>query len=324
MNDNNSYSILTDDQFSELVPMDNAVQAIRRAIASHATGDLTAPSRFGVEGEHGSLVFTAGVETDAVGVMGFRVYETIPDSPNGNQLVATYDGDTGALEGVIVGDQVGAVRTGAIGGVALDELARPDATTIGVLGSGRQARTQLRAAATVRDFERVRVFSTTKDNRDQFADELGSELGLDVEAVSSNEAAVRGVDVVITATTSREPVFDPAWLEPGVHINTVGPKFVNANEIDPAVAEDSDVIVTDSLAQVDGYERPFFLSDTSYGDEMVELSALVSGEAPGRERDDDITLFCSVGLAGTEVVVAHEAFRLVSNDGVRGSIMGGE
>lgn len=309
MNDTDAYSILTDDQFSELVSMDAAVNAVRTAIGSHASGGLVAPARFSVEGEDGSLVFTAGVETDTVGVMGFRVYDTVPDSPDANQLVVAYDGTTGALEGVIIGDQVGAVRTGAIGGVAIDELARPDAATLGVLGSGRQARTQLRAAATVRDVERVAVFSPTRENRERFAEEMGSKLGLDVEAVSSSQEAVRRVDVLITATTSREPVFDPDWIEPGVHINTVGPKFVDANEIDPAVAEASDVIATDSLAQVDGYHHAFFLADTPSRGDLVELGDLVSGETPGREQDDEVTLFCSVGLAGTEVVIAHEAFR---------------
>ena len=344
MTDEPTHTILTDDQFDDLVPMAVAVPTIRRAIESHATGDLVAPPRFSVDGERGSLVFTAGVvgggggdggeggdgvddhelddagadaDTDLGEVMGFRVYETVPDSPAENQLVVTYDGETGALEGVIVGDRVGAVRTGAIGGVAVDELARPDARTLGIVGAGRQARTQLRAAATVRSFDRVSVYSPTRANRERFAAELGSALDLDVRPVDSSEAAVRGADVVITATTSREPVFDPAWLDPGVHVNTVGPKFVDANELDPAVAASADVIATDSLAQVDGYDRRFLLADTPQRETMVELGALVTGSATGRQHDEETTLFCSVGLAGTEVALAHEAFRRVSDESSR-------
>ena len=357
MTDEPTHTILTDDQFDELVSIDVAVPTIRRAIESHATGDLAAPPRFSVDGEHGSLVFTAGVvggdggdrtgdheldddgadagantdagddndagngtdadaatdadieaDADPGEVMGFRVYETIPDSPAANQLVVTYDGETGALEGVIVGDRVGAVRTGAIGGVAVDELARPDARTLGIIGAGKQARTQLRAAATVRSFDRVSVYSPTRASRERFANELGSALDLDVRPVASSEDAVRGADVLITATTSREPVFDPAWLEPGVHVNTVGPKFLDAHELDPAVAEEADVIATDSLDQVDGYDRRFLLADTPQREAMVELGALVTGSATGRQHDEETTLFCSVGLAGTEVALAHEAF----------------
>ena len=346
MTDESTPTILTDDQFDDLVSMDVAVPTIRRAIESHAAGDLVAPPRFSVDGERGSLVFTAGVvggsggddvdggDVDGVDgnvdddggdgddtgrgeVMGFRVYETVPDSPAANQLVVTYDGETGALEGVIVGDRVGAVRTGAIGGVAVDELARPDARTLGIVGAGSQARTQLRAAATVRSFDRVAVYSPTRANRERFAAELGSALELDVRPVDSSEDAVRGADVVITATTSREPVFDPAWLDPGVHVNTVGPKFVDAHELDPAVAASADVIATDSLAQVDGYDGRFLLADTPQREGMVELGALVTGAATGRQHDEETTLFCSVGLAGTEVALAHEAFRRVSDESSR-------
>lgn len=314
MNDDSPYQILTDEEFDENVSMDVAIRAIEQAIESHGTGGLDAPSRFSVDAENGSLIFTVGMETDAFNVMGFRVYETIPDSPDDHQLVATYDSDTGVFEGVIIGHRVGAIRTGAIGGVAIDQLARSDVNTVGLLGSGRQARTQLEAAASVRDIEKVNVYSPTTSHREQFAMERSRELGLDVNAVSSSETAVRGADVLITATSSRESVFDPEWLDPGVHINTVGPKFKTAHELDSDVAAKSDVVVTDSLTQVDNYEPEFFLSDTPYRSQMIELSAIVDGSAPGRDSNDDTTLFCSVGLAGTEVVLAHEAFRRAGND----------
>lgn len=309
MNGDSPYQILTDEEFDENVSMDVAIRVIQQAIESHGTGGLDAPSRFSVDAENGSLVFTVGRETDAFNVMGFRVYETIPESPDDHQLVATYDSDTGAFEGVIIGHRVGAIRTGAIGGVAIDQLARSDVSTVGILGSGRQARTQLEAAATVRDIDEVNIYSPTTSHREQFATERRHEFGLDVTAVSSAETAVRGAEVLITATSSREPVFDPEWLEPGVHINTVGPKFKPAHELDPAVAAKSDVIVTDSLTQVDNYDPEFFLVDTPYRSQMIELSELVSGAVPGRTADEETTLFCSVGLAGTEVVLAHEAFR---------------
>lgn len=313
MNDDSPYQILTNDDFDEHVSMAVAIHAIQQTIESHGTGGLDAPSRFSVDAENGSLVFTVGMETDAFNVMGFRVYETIPHSPDDHQLVAAYDSDTGVFEGVIIGHRVGAVRTGAIGGVAIDQLARPDVTTVGILGSGRQARTQLEAAATVRDIDEANVYSPTASHREQFARERSHELDLDVIAVSSAETAVRGADVLVTATSSREPVFDPEWLEPGVHINTVGPKFKTAHELDSDVAAMSDVVATDSLTQVDSYEPEFFLSDTPYRSQMIELGDIVGGSVPGRNTDEETTLFCSVGLAGTEVVLAHEAFRRAGN-----------
>lgn len=302
------YTILTDEQFDDRVPMERAVSLIERAIEAHASGDLHAPSRFGVETRTGSLVFTVGVEQHSFNVMGFRVYETLPDSPDDHQLVASYDSETGEFHGVIVGYRVGAVRTGAIGGVAIDQLARQDASTVGLLGSGRQAKTQLEAATAVREIESVRVYSPTKNNRESFATEHGQQLGIDIEPVESNEAAVRGADILITATSSREPVLEPEWLDAGVHVNTLGPKFVDMHELPPAVAEGCDVIATDSLTQVDDYERDFFLSGTGDRERMVELGSVLDGSSQGRTSETDRTLFCSVGLAGTEVVLANAAF----------------
>jgi alanine dehydrogenase len=297
---------LTDEEFDRRVSMAQAIDAIEGALCEHAAGTLESPPRFALDLDGGSLVFTAGAATRQ-GVMGYRVYETFPDSPDDQQLVSVYDAETGAFCGSVLGYRVGAVRTGAIGGVAIDQMARADATTLGIIGSGRQARTQLEATAVVRAFERVRVYSPTPEHRERFADEMGDRLGLEIEAVETAADAVSEVDVLITATSSTKPVFDPEWLSPGTHVNTLGPKFAGTNELDPVIGSRADLVVTDSLAQVAGYSRPFFLNGTDQ-DRLIELSALVDNEAGGRRDTDEITLFCSVGLAGTEVVLASEAF----------------
>lgn len=302
------YQVLTDVDFDARVPMETAVETIGDTLVSHGSGHLDAPSRFHLDADDGALVFTAGLDHES-DVMGFRVYETLPDSPDDHQLVATWDAATGAFEGLIVGHRVGTVRTGAIGGVAVDALARQDATTLGLLGSGRQAATQLAAAAVVRDLDHVRVYSPTESHREAFAADQADELDVEVDAVSDAEAAVRGADIVIAATASRDPVFDPDWLADGVHVSTIGPKFTHAHELDPSVAADCDVIVTDSLAQLDDYQAPFFLEGTGHRERMRELGRVLTGQAVGRESSGERTLFCSVGLAGTEVALAHEAFR---------------
>lgn len=297
---------LTDEEFDRRVPMERALGAVERAFYEHAGGTLTAPPRFSLDLDGGSLVFTAGAATKQ-GVMGFRVYETFPDSPDDQQLVSAYDSQTGEFLGSVLGYRVGAVRTGAIGGIAIDRLAREDAATLGIIGSGRQARTQLEAATVVRAFERVRVYSPTPAHRERFAREMSEKLDLTIAAVETPEDAVRGADVLITATSSHEPVFDPEWLSSGVHVNSLGPKFAGASELDPDVAERADRIATDSFAQVEGYSRPFFLDRTDRN-RLIELSEVVGVEAVGRSETDEISLFCSVGLAGTEVVLAAEAF----------------
>jgi ornithine cyclodeaminase/alanine dehydrogenase-like protein (mu-crystallin family) len=304
-----NYQVLTDDDVDSLLPMADAVASLESAFEQHAAGELAAPPRFGVDADGGSLVFTAGVTGGSDSAAGFRVYETFPDDgPGHEQLVASFDGETGAFEGVAVGYRIGAMRTGAIGGVAIDHLAREDATTLGILGSGAQARTQLEAATTVWEFDAVRVYSPTPDHREQFASEMSERLGVAIEATDGPEPVVRDADVLVCATRSTEPVFDSGWLRPGTHVNTLGPKLVNAHELDPAVAEQATVVATDSLAQVEGYDRPFFLAGTPAMDDLVELGDVVAGDQPGRTNLEDVTLFCSVGLAGTEVVLASEAF----------------
>lgn len=310
MESDGAYHVWTDETFDRRYGMSAAVAAIREAIRSHASGDLLAPPRFSLDVDAGSLVFTAGAETREQSAMGFRVYETVPESPDDYQLVAVWDANTGHFLGTIIGNRVGAVRTGAIGGVAIDLLARKDASSLGIIGSGQQARTQLAAAVEVRDFEHIAVYSPTRANRRAFAAEMREKLGVAVEPVTSPRHAVSGADVLVTATTSREPVIDLDWLEPGVHVNAVGPKFRDLHEIDPAIADLVDLGATDSLAQLDRYEERdvgFFLEGSPIREDIVELSELIDGAARGRQSTDERTLFCSAGLAGTEVVIAHDA-----------------
>lgn len=306
----NDKKILFDEDVEALLPTSDAVELMEQALRAKAMGHLIAPPRFQVDTEGGSLVFTAGAEINRQRVIGFRVYDTFRDDHDDHeQLVAVYDSKTGAFKGLVIGDLVGAIRTGAIGGVAVKHLARPHARRIGIIGSGLQARTQLEAACAVREIESVKVYSRSQENRQRFSRDMSERLHLDVKAVDSAEVAVIDSDILICATTSGEPVFNPAWLRPGMHINTIGPKFKGRHEVSVDAAVKADTIVTDSFAQIEAYPKPFFLADTPYLERIKELSALVSGAETGRTTDHDITMFCSVGLAGTEVLVADEALR---------------
>jgi ornithine cyclodeaminase len=190
-------------------------------------------------------------------------------------------------------------------------LSNPTAQCLGILGSGFQAQIHAQAAAVVQDFARVRVYSTSEGNRETFAQKLGKNIDIPVEALTSAEQVVREADVLICATKSPTPVFQSEWLKVGAHINTIGPRYKNQHEVPLAAAERSQIIATDSKEQALRYDQPFFLEDTPHWARMVELSDIVSGAHPGRTSNKDITLFCSVGLAGTEVVVANEALHLL-------------
>jgi ornithine cyclodeaminase/alanine dehydrogenase len=296
--------LLTDDDVAALAPSE-AVATMERAVRAHAAGDLRAPPRWSVEAvgaggnePPGDLVFTCGATPEAIG---FRVYETLGTGEGHTQLTAVWDGRDGRFRGLVEGHGLGVARTAGLNGVAIDHLAREDASVLGVLGTGPQARMGARVACAVREFDAVRVFSPTREHRETFAERMPETLGVPVEAHDAAESVVSEADVCYVATDARSPVFEADWVRDGTHVCTLGPKFEGAHEVPLALAERASAVVTDSLAQVEGYadyRDPFFLPPERF----VELGDVV---ASGLERDPaDVTLFCSVGMAGTEVVLA--------------------
>jgi ornithine cyclodeaminase len=285
--------------------MASAIEAVTRAFAARPTGTLVAPPRHSVTFPGlGDLVFTIGGVAGAAALAGFRVYDTFgtQGAPH-TQIVAVWDAGDGTLQGLILGQRLGDLRTGAIGGLAIRHMARPDAETLGLIGSGAQARTQIAAAASVRRLRRVRVYSRNADNRRAFAEEMGKQLDLDIAPVASAREAVSGADIVICATSSDVPVMEAAWLAPGSHVNMLGRKTRDRHELGLDVVERASLIATDSPAQTRAYGAPFFLEGTPHLARMVDLADLIAGKAAARPSPEAITLFCSTGLAGTEVLV---------------------
>ncbi|MCV9942172.1 MULTISPECIES: ornithine cyclodeaminase family protein [unclassified Rhizobium] len=281
-----------------------AIDALETAFLARADNRLISPPRHHVSfPERGDLVFTVGGILGEKPLAGFRVYETF-DGAEHSQIVAVWSADDAKLKGIILGERLGNLRTGAIGGLAIRHLSAPDARTVGILGSGAQARTQLAAAAAVRNLDRARVYSRDEKNRAAFAAEMQQVLGIEVEPAGSASEAVDDADIVICATTSRTPVIQARDLKPGVHVNTVGPKTCEGYELGLDIANVAAVIATDSSEQTRAYASPFFLAGSGNEHRMADLADIIAGKAAGRGSPGDTTLFCSVGLAGTEVVVA--------------------
>jgi ornithine cyclodeaminase/alanine dehydrogenase len=298
--------VLEDADVYGTVSMADAVETVEAAFREQAAGTLVAPPRFRVGTDAGGMVFTAGVAADR-GVMGFRVYDTFPEvTADHTQLTAVFSAETGALRGLHAGHAVGGFRTGAIGGVAVDHLARVDADTLGVLGSGPQARMQATAIDAVRDLSAVQVFSPTAEHRESYAADVGDRVDADVVARDDPEPVVREADVLVVATDSEAPVFEADWVAPGTHVSTLGPKTATAHEVPLDLLGAAAVVATDSLAQVEDTDG-FYLQGVDR-EGMVELGDVVGGDLPPRD-DDAVTVFCSVGLAGTEVVLADEVLR---------------
>lgn len=301
--------VLTDEAIRGVLPMADVVTTMRMALRERAHGSLYAPPRWSLDVPDGSLVVTAGVAM-GVGTMGFRAYETLGRGPGHEGVVAVWNAEVGRFDGCVIGHRVGLLRTAGINGVAAGALAREDAGTLAVLGTGAQAREGARAVCAVRDIGTVRVHSPTADHRETFAERMPEKLGLDDDAVTAHddpEPVVRGADVVYCATDSERPVLDADWLDAGTHVHTLGPKRADGHELPTAVFDRADVLATDSLDQVAarGADGGFVVPEPA--ERLVELAPLI---AEGVDRDPDaLTVFCSVGLAGTDVVLADRYLR---------------
>ncbi|MGP5218488.1 ornithine cyclodeaminase family protein [Arthrobacter rhombi] len=273
----------------------DVVECMREALVMHGRRELVAPPR--ARSALGSLdyVYTAGSLPD--GTSGFRAYRA--GQPAGDQLVAVWNG-AGDLEGLIVGDELGIRRTGALGAVAADVLARPEAESVAVIGSGPHAWAQLWALAAVRHLRRVRVHSRTTAHAVDFAERAARELGLNAVAVTDSADAVSNADIIVLATRSPTPVIDLADVGPGTHVTTLGPKSYAHHETPLALLDAATVVTCDSPAQAAAYPDPFFTDP----DSLVCLGGVLLGEVPGRRSAEDITMHCSVGLAGSEILLA--------------------
>lgn len=286
--------LLTDADVRPLLSPEVAVAAARRARADAHRGDLAGLPRVSVDaGEH-TFVVTAGGY--AAGPAGFRAYGLWPGPSD--QAVLVWDGD-GALQGIVVGSELGVRRTGALGGVAVDVLARPGASQVGVVGSGVQAWAQLWAIAAVRPLERVDVWSPSPKHRESFARRARAELDLDARAAESARAAVADAGIVVLATRSTELVIEPAWVAPGAHVTTVGPKSRSGHETPSELADAAAIVASDAPAQAAAYGEPFFTSRP-----LTHLGRLVAEPGDAAHSGDAVTLYCSTGLAGSEVVLA--------------------
>jgi alanine dehydrogenase len=249
--------------------------------------------------------------------LGLKIYSFSP--AGACFMMPLFNGNTGDLVALIEANYLGQVRTGAASGVATRALAREDARTAAIIGTGSQARTQLEAVALARKLDRVHAFSRNPERRALFSKEMTQRIGVNVTPVSSAEDAVRGADILITSTTSTNPVIDGRWLEPGMHINAIGVNFAEKRELDDEAVRRSDVIAADSVEQSKleaGELIHAFGSDSSRWASVRELSGIVTGKTPGRTSRDQITLFKSNGIAIEDVVVAARIYEQARQRGL--------
>jgi ornithine cyclodeaminase/alanine dehydrogenase-like protein (mu-crystallin family) len=302
----------------QLVTMEDALAAVEEVFGAQGRGGVFNVPRVRAPVKGGTLRITAAVLSYR-GYYGVKVSSTAVFHSNAGRMFCLYREETGELCAVVQVFAMGALRTGAASGIATKYLANPDAAVLGVLGSGRQAHTQVDAVCAVRPIREIRVWSPRAASREAFCADVKNVNKINAMPVDSQEAAVRGADVLITATTSTSPVVQGAWLKRGVHINAIGANFEHRRELDSATVAAAKFIATDDTEQV-RYESTDLAVPVSEGllswDQVHSLGDVVAGKIKGRNTQDDVTLFKSLGVAIEDVALAARAYEKALKLGV--------
>lgn len=312
---------LTEADVARVLTMDLALDAVAAAFRKVALDEAVNVPRQRCQTDLAMLhVLPAAAKT--LGVLGFKAYTTTKAGAKFH--VTLYDGKTGEMTAILEADALGQFRTGGASGVATKKLARTDATTLGCLGTGRQARTQVLAVCKVRAIKTVRVFGRDADRRNAFAAQLASETGVEVVPVEQAEEAVKGMAVVVTATSAREPVLLGEWVEPGQHLNLVGSNFLAKAEADVEVFRRATVVAVDSKEQAKLEAGDFVAALTAgvlHWHDIHDFAPLLVGKYPGRESPQDVTVFKSLGLGIEDVALAAKVVQLARSHGIGREIL---
>ena len=309
--------LLSEDDVRHLISMDDLIETMHAALVEFSGGRVQQPLRtvlevgpqhafFGVMPAH--IPKSGALGTKLVTVFGSN---TAIGLPSHLATILLLDSTTGELQCVMDGRFITEARTAAVSAVSTRLLAREDASTLAILGSGVQARSHLAALTRVRAISDVRVWSPSEERRRAFVDEMQASTNATLSTASSAQEAVRGADLIVLATASREPVVRSEWIADGAHIAAVGACRPDQREMEAtlvararlfvdsrtgALAEAGDVV----LAMRDGA-----IDETHIAGELGELAG---GRVAGRSDPGEVTLFKSLGMAVEDVAAAHLAY----------------
>ncbi|GAB6934048.1 ornithine cyclodeaminase family protein [Calditerricola satsumensis] len=312
--------IITEREIRQLYSMKRCLEDVERAFRYHREGNTVTPVRTALPvGAVDAHVLNMPSYVGAVRQAGVKVVSVFPHNPEQGRpaiqgVVLLTDGETGDPVALLDAAYLTMLRTGAASGIATKYMARHDARTCAVLGCGAQAIGQIQAVLEVRPIERILLYNRTRERAEALRETLRGQWEGDVVVVDRADDAVAQADIVICSTRATAPLFDGTRLKPGTHINAIGSYLPHMQEIDVATLHASHKIVVDTregvLSEAGDFLVPMRQGKWSPDRIYAELAEIVAREKPGRESDEEITLFKSVGVAFLDVVVAHGVYRL--------------
>jgi ornithine cyclodeaminase len=319
------FLLLTEEHVRSVLPIADLIPCMEAALARFSAGEAQQPVRtvlhVGAQRHWWGVMPACTDRPPAMGAKLVTVFNT--NAARGlhthQAFIVLLDPDTGALQALLDGRYITEARTAAVSAVSARHLARAEASTLAILGSGVQARGHLHAMIEVREIRDVRVWSPSARSRERFVAEAQPRAGAPVRATDTAEAAVRGADLIVLATSATEPVVEVSWIAPGSHIVSVGAPTPGQRELPAAVTARARVFVDSragALAEsgdiVMGIAEGWFGGDHIAG----ELGELVLGRVAGRTSPEEITLFKSLGMAVEDVAAADLAYRRAVEGGV--------
>jgi alanine dehydrogenase len=308
---------ISESEVRAVLTMPMAIEAVEEISLKQASGAVAVHPRRRFELPGGGFFHYMAAADFSAGFVAMKQYTYVQGTIR--FLVPLYEMRTGDLVAMFEADYMGQLRTGAASGVATKYLSRQSSRIAAIIGTGGQARTQLEAIAGVRKLESARVYGRNPTKRERFSREMTERLGFPVQTADSSGAAVRGADILCTATTAANPVVSGADLAPGVHINAIGANHAHKRELDDEAVASADVIVVDSIEQSRQEAGDLILAFR--GDEVCwtgvkKLSDVVAKKSPGRTSDTEVTLFKSNGIASWDLAVAMKVYALAKEKGL--------
>jgi ornithine cyclodeaminase/alanine dehydrogenase-like protein (mu-crystallin family) len=295
--------ILNEHEVTQMLTMPECIRVMEEALSDLARGKVTNPLRNVIRAE-GATGFL-GLMPSYRGDYGLKEVCVFPGNPARGLdthlgAVLLHSGDTGQLLAVMNASAITAIRTAAVSAVATKLLAREDAHVLAILGAGVQAQSHMEAIPVVRKINEVRIFSRGQEKAKKLA--TGNR-----QLVDSAEKAVRGADIIVTATSSKEPVVKREWIKPGAHINAVGSSVKTTRELDSETVKAASLFV-DRRESTINESGDYLMAGVGPDHIRAELGEILIGKAKGRTSTDEITLFKSLGLAIEDLASAQFLF----------------
>jgi alanine dehydrogenase len=310
--------LLSRKDVEELVSMREVIEAVEEAFRAKGLGKVQMPPKSYIyfdrfQGDF--RVMPAYLED--MGAAGVKIVNVHPKNPQEHGLptvmatILLLDPKTGAPLAIMDGTWVTNMRTGAGGAVAAKYLARKDSHVIAMVGAGVQARTQLTALSEVLDIDEVRVSDVVKGKAKKYAEEMGKQLGIEIEPMADVGKTIKGADIVVTVTTARGPIVMDEWISDGMHINAIGADAPGKQELDPNILKRAKIVVDDLKQALHSGEVNVPLSEgiIARGDIYAELGEVITGKKPGRASRDEITIFDSTGLAIQDIATDWKVYQ---------------